>query len=133
MRMGTRGSILPLILLAGLVLLFSASAASAQVACGQLNNQCAQGVCPDLYDGAGTLVGSPTCQQPRGEKCACVYQRVDPACTIDQQSKKCKGRCESLFRSAADARAGKNPVKGTCMQIAGAPAGSQCQCVWKFR
>jgi hypothetical protein len=123
--MGLSAAVLILVVL---TFVCAPSTARGQVACGQLANGCAAGTCPDLYDAAGNLLGSPTCQQPAGEKCACVFTKADAACTINQQSKKCKGRCEPMYRSAADARAGKNPVKGTCMQVA-----AGCQCVWKFR
>ena len=133
MRKGVGFSTAVLILIV-LTFVCAPSTARGQVACGNTAPPCAGGVCPDLYTAAGAVAGSPTCQQPAGERrCSCVLTKTDPACTIDPQSQKCKGRCEPLFRSAADARAAKNPVRGVCMQIAGAPQGQQCQCVWKVR
>jgi hypothetical protein len=58
--------------------------------------------------------------------------KVDAACTI--RGNKCQGKCPGpYYRSVNDAQNGKNPVRGVCQRIAGAAAGAQCQCVWKFR
>lgn len=133
MRTGSPRFWLPAaVLLGALALLLCPSSSSAQVACGNTALPCTGGVCPDLYNAAGGVIGTPTCVQPAGERrCSCVLTKTDPACTI--VGTKCQGKCEPGYRSAADARADKNRVRGVCMQIAGAPQGLQCQCVWKFR
>lgn len=131
---GWPGAALVLILVL-LAFVCSPSVARAQAACGTLGGNCAGGTCPDLYDAAGNVAGTPTCQQPKGEKCACVLTKADAACTINQQNQKCqetKGtKCPVYYRSADDARNGKNPVRGVCMHVAG--GNPSCQCVWKFR
>ena len=108
MRTGSRGSVLTWILLAGLALLLAPSVAGAQVACGNTAPPCTGGVCPELFDGGGTSAGTPTCQQPKGEKCACILMKADAACTI--VAGRCKGKCEPLYRSAADAGDRKSVV-----------------------
>ena len=87
------------------------------------------GTCGALFDGGQQQVGAGTCSKKAKGGCECVFKRAEGTCKLE--AKGCKGDCEPLYRSAADSRAQKNPIKGKC-ELTNAIQVT-CECVYRYR
>ena len=104
------------VIIAAIIFLTGSSAYGQGVVCqlDPVTKKCV-GTCPPLYNGNGTVAGTPVCQKV-GQKCVCSHLDI-VTLTCKLEGKVCKGRCDPLYRSPADAQNQRNPIQGKCQAV----------------